>query len=74
MLNQPAAAEIGAKVGDEILLRIGAASQIPADSALGRKSETVRNRRLKISAIIPAEGLGRFALNPSQLVPRVAYV
>ncbi len=74
VLNEPLAREIGAKAGDEVLLRIGGASQIPADSALGRKTETIRNRRLTVSEIIPAEGLGRFALNPSQLVPLVAYV
>lgn len=74
VLNEPLAAEVGAKVGDEVLLRIGSVSQIPPDSALGRKTETTRNRRLRISAIIPAEGLGRFALNPSQLVPLDAFV
>jgi ABC-type antimicrobial peptide transport system permease subunit len=74
VLNEPLAREIGAKLGDEVLLRIGSASQIPADSALGRKTETIRNRRLKVSAVIPAEGLGRLALNPSQLVPLAAFV
>jgi ABC-type antimicrobial peptide transport system permease subunit len=74
VLNEPLAREIGAKVGDEVLLRIGASSQIPADSALGRKTETIRNRRLKVAAVVPAEGLGRFALNPSQLVPLAAFV
>jgi len=74
VLNEPLAREIGAKAGDEVLLRIGSASQIPADSALGRKTETIRNRRLTVSEIIPATGLGRLALNPSQLVPLVAYV
>lgn len=74
VLNEPLAREIDAKVGDEVLLRIGSASQIPADSALGRKTETIRNRRLTVSEIIPATGLGRLALNPSQLVPLVAYV
>ncbi len=74
VLNEPLAREIGAKAGDEVLLRIGSASQIPADSALGRKTETIRNRRLTVSEVIPATGLGRLALNPSQLVPLVAYV
>ncbi len=74
VLNAPLAREIGAKVGDEVLMRIGSASQIPADSALGRKTETIRNRRLTVSAIIPADGLGRFALSPSQLVPLDAFV
>jgi putative ABC transport system permease protein len=74
VLNAPLAEEIGAGVGDEVLLRIGGASQIPADSALGRKTETVRNRRLRVSAVIAAEGLGRFALNPSQQIPLDAFV
>jgi putative ABC transport system permease protein len=74
VLNEPLAGEIGANVGDEVLLRMGTASQIPADSALGRKTETIRNRRLTVSAVIPADGLGRLALNPSQLVPLNAYV
>jgi hypothetical protein len=54
VLNEPLATEIGARVGDEVLLRIGSASQIPPDSALGRKTETIRNRRLKVTEIIPA--------------------
>lgn len=74
VLNAPLARELNAAVGDEVLLRIGTTSQIPADSALGRKTETVRNRRLTVSAIVPAEGLGRFALHPSQLVPLNAFV
>ncbi|MEX0678847.1 MAG: ABC transporter permease [Pirellulales bacterium] len=74
VLNAPLAGEIKANLRDEVLLRIGSTSQIPADSALGRKTETVRNRRLRVAAIIPAEGLGRFALNPSQLLPLDAFV
>src|SRR5206468_8718683 len=74
VLNRPLAAEIGAAVGDEVLLRIGHVSQIPPDSALGRKTETVRNRRLIVSDIIAAEGLGRFGLHPSQQLPRDAFV
>jgi ABC-type antimicrobial peptide transport system permease subunit len=74
VLNAPLADEIAAGVGDEVLLRIGTVSQIPPDSALGRKTETIRNRRLKVSAVIPAAGLGRFALNPSQQSPHDAFV
>ncbi|MGD9720231.1 MAG: FtsX-like permease family protein [Pirellulales bacterium] len=74
VLNAPLAAEIDAHVGDEVLLRIGSRSQIPPDSALGRKTETVRTQRLTVSAIIPAEGLGRLALHPSQRLPLDAFV
>jgi putative ABC transport system permease protein len=74
VLNAPLAAEIGVRAGDEVLVRIGSASQIPPDSPLGRKTETVRTRRLKVADVIPAEGLGRFALHPSQQMPRDAFV
>ncbi len=74
VLNQRLADEIGAKVGDEVLVRIGSISQIPPDSALGRKTETVRNRRLRVIEIIPTAGLGRLALHPSQLLPSDAFV
>ncbi|MEX2114570.1 MAG: ABC transporter permease [Pirellulales bacterium] len=74
VLNQPLADEIDARLGDEVLVRVGSQSQIPPDSALGRKTETIRNRRLTVSAIVPAEGLGRFALHPSQRLPLDAFV
>jgi ABC-type antimicrobial peptide transport system permease subunit len=74
VLNAPLAAELAANVGDEVLVRIGSTSQIPPDSALGRKTQTVQSRRLRVSAIIGAEGLGRFALHPSQRLPLDAFV
>ncbi len=74
VLNEPLAGEIHAQVGDEILLRIGKIDQIPPDSPLGRKTETTRSRRLTVSQIIAAEGLGRFGLRPTQQLPLNAYV
>ncbi|MBI3837406.1 MAG: ABC transporter permease [Planctomycetia bacterium] len=74
VLNAPLATEIAASVGDEVLLRIGQVSQIPPDSALGRKTETIRNRRLVVTDIIAAEGLGRFGLHPNQQLPHDAFV
>ena len=74
VLDAQLAREINAKAGDDVLLRIGTVSQIPPDSALGKKTETIRNRRLKVSEVIAAEGLGRFALHPSQMLPHDAFV
>lgn len=73
VLNRQLADEIGAVVGDEVLLRVGRSSEIPADSPLGRKTETTRSRRLKVSEIVPTEGLGRFGLSPTQQLPQVAF-
>ena len=74
VLNRTLADELRAEVGDEVILRIGQKSDVPADSPLGRKSETIRNRRLVVSEIIPSEGLGRFGLRPNQQLPRNCYV
>jgi ABC-type lipoprotein release transport system permease subunit len=74
VLNEPLAAQLGVKTGDEILLRVGQASQIPADSPLGHKSDLTRTRRLIVSQVIPARSLGRFGLRPNQQLPLNAFV
>ncbi|HEY1786219.1 MAG TPA: ABC transporter permease, partial [Pirellulales bacterium] len=74
VLNQSLADALSAGPGDEVLVQIGRADLIPPDSPLGRKTETTRSRRLSVAAVIPAEGLGRFGLRPSQLLPQNAFV
>jgi putative ABC transport system permease protein len=74
VLNQPLADELGVKAGDAVVVRLPRAGSIPADTPLGRKSETIRSQRLTVSEIIPAEGLGRFGLRPGQQAPRNAYL
>src|SRR5262249_51688074 len=37
-VNAPLAEELGAKVGDTLVVRFGKADQVPADSPLGRRS------------------------------------
>ncbi|MCI0357592.1 MAG: FtsX-like permease family protein [Planctomycetaceae bacterium] len=74
-LNEPLAAELKAKVGDSVILRLGKATQVPADSPLGRKTDRIQSiPSLKVTAIVPAESLGRFSLQPMQTSPRVAFV
>lgn len=74
VLNEPVAEQLGAKAGDELILRLPQASQIPPDSPLGRKTETIRSQRLRIAEVIPAAGLGRFGLRPNQQLPLDAFV
>ena len=75
VLNEPLSEKLGAKIGDSVIVRLPMPSDIPSESALGRKTETVRSLpALKVSAIIPAEGLGRFGLRPSQQIPYLAFV
>ena len=75
ILNQPLASELGAKLGETVTLRLPEAENaIPAESPLGEKEDRVRGiPGLKVVAILPAEGLGRFSLNPSQSQPRIAF-
>ena len=74
VLNEPLAQSLGAVVGDTVLLRLPRPGAIPADSPLGRKRDTVESHRVRVLMIIPATGLGRFALQPNQRLPLNAYV
>ncbi|MBW3597180.1 MAG: ABC transporter permease [Planctomycetes bacterium] len=75
ILNRPLADELGAEVGDAVTVRLVKAEQAPADSPLGRRSDRTRSLpNLEVIEILPAEGLGRFSLRPSQHMPRNAYL
>ena len=74
VLNQPLAEKLGAEVGDRVLLRLPPVGGIPAESALGRKTEVPESHPVTVSAILPAEGLGRFSLRPNQRAALNAYV
>lgn len=74
VLNEPLAKELGVSVGDQVTLRLPGGNDVPADSPLGRKTaETQSLPRLKVKAIIPAEGLGRFGMYPTQQLPLNAF-
>lgn len=73
VLNQPLADKLGVQPGDAVLLKLSQFSLVPPESALGRKSETVRTRSLTVWKVIPAQGLGRFGLQPNQQLPLNAY-
>lgn len=75
VLNEPLARDLGARIGDSVTLRLPDASQVPADSTLGQKDNRIRSLpRLTVIDILPAEGLGRFSLQPNQRLPKNAYV
>ncbi|HUS38974.1 MAG TPA: FtsX-like permease family protein, partial [Pirellulales bacterium] len=72
--NTQLANQLNVHVGDAVNLQIGQANDIPGDSPLGRKTDTIRRKQLRVSEVIPTEGLGRFGLHPSQQLPANAYV
>ena len=74
VLNQPAAAELSVKAGDEVVVRLPLPADIPPDSPLGKKTERIASRRLRVAQVVAAEGLGRFSLRPNQQAPMNCYL
>ncbi len=75
ILNAAVAEELGARIGDRIVVRLPGANQVPADSPLGRKTDRVRALAdLTVVDIAPGEGLGRFSLRSSQQLPRTVFL
>jgi ABC-type antimicrobial peptide transport system permease subunit len=73
VLNQTLADELRATVGSRVILRLPQSVDIPADSPLGRKTETSQSRALRVIDIVAAESLGRFGLRPTQQFVHNAY-
>jgi len=60
------AAVLDVKPGDDLLLRVETADWIPRESLYGRREEAARTIRLSCGAVLPADELGGFALQPTQ--------
>ena len=75
VLNEPLARELGARPGDQLLLRLPTGNEVPPDSPLGHTTDRIRTVvGLRVVAVVPARSLGRFSLSPSQTEPRNAFV
>jgi ABC-type antimicrobial peptide transport system permease subunit len=74
ILNRALATELGAEVGDPIILRLGNPQQVSIDTLLGRRDRTTTSARLTVAAVIEAADLGAFDLNPRQQTPKNLFV
>lgn len=74
ILNRALADDLGAAVGDPIILSLGKPQDVSMDTLLGRRDRATTSARLTVSAIIDAADLGAFDLNPRQQTPRNLYV
>ncbi|MFO1096388.1 MAG: ABC transporter permease [Planctomycetaceae bacterium] len=75
ILNRRAADELGVATGDSVSLVVEIPPSIPRDSLLGERSETVVELSLKVTGIADDKlTQGRFGLNPTQQLPRNAFV
>lgn len=75
VFNQKLAEDLGAKVGDLVTLRLPEIGDLPRDSALAKKTDSVQSlARLKVRAVLAMQGWGRFELAPTQTEPRIAFL
>jgi ABC-type antimicrobial peptide transport system permease subunit len=75
VLNRQLADQFAAAAGSEVTVRLPKDLDVPGDSALGRKSDTVQGLPgLEVVDVVPNRGLGRFTLHPNQSLPKVAFV
>ncbi len=75
VINQTVADELQVGVGDELVLRLPSGDRVPADSPLANKRDRIRNiAGLEVIDVVPAQGLGRFRLRPTQQLTRNVYV
>ena len=73
-INRRLADELGIAEGDALLLRFHTDSLIPAESVMGRKTDSVRLFRMQVAAVLDNSGPGRFGLSPQQQLPHNAFV
>jgi ABC-type lipoprotein release transport system permease subunit len=66
LINGPLAESLGLRAGDDVVLRIPRASNVPADSPLGRRTGESDGRRMAVAAVLPTRGIGQFSLRPEQ--------
>jgi ABC-type lipoprotein release transport system permease subunit len=74
LLSESLAAELGAKAGDSLLLRIEKPSAIPLESLHGRKEDVGRTVRLTLRDKLASSSMGEFSLRPQQSAVRAIFV
>lgn len=76
IINETLRRQLGAQVGDAVLLNFRTRDNIPDDTLVGNKenSEAFETIRTTIVGIVPDAGIGRFGLAQHQAFPSNAYV
>jgi ABC-type antimicrobial peptide transport system permease subunit len=73
LLNDTLADEIGAKTGDDVLLRIGKPSDVSTETVLGRRDDTTLTTRVPVSRVADS-GMAPFSLSPGHATPLNVFV
>jgi putative ABC transport system permease protein len=78
VINRQAAQRLGLtpqEIGTAMTLRIGKPSDVPTESFIAKKDDSISSLpRLRLAAILPDRGLGRLGLTPNTEAPALAFV
>jgi ABC-type lipoprotein release transport system permease subunit len=74
VLNKRLATQLGAKVGDDIVVRVEPPSWVPRDAPLSGKADKTVAIRGRVSAIAGGRDFGRFSLQANQVPPYTVFV
>ncbi len=74
VINERLAAQLQAKVGDQIVLRVEKPTFLGRDAPLSRDEDNVAALVLEVKRILPDSGFGRFSLQANQVPPYNAFV
>lgn len=74
LLSASLARELGAAVGDSLVIRVARPSDIPLESLHGRRDESGRALRARDAGVLAPGEMGDFALSPSQGPSRSVFV
>jgi putative ABC transport system permease protein len=74
LVNPALAAQLKAKPGDTVVLRLRKPSALSSEAVIAPQSDTSVALRLRVGRLVPAEELGNFNLVASQIPPFNAFV
>jgi len=76
VINEALQRQLGAEIGDDVLLSFRTRDDVPDDTLLGNKEniQAFGSIRGVVVAVIPDRGIGRFSLSPHQAFPSNAYI
>ena len=74
LLSPALAVQVGAGVGDAVLMRVERPFEVPLESLHGRRDDMPGAVRLTVGGIVPPSSLGEFSLAPQQGEVRAVFV
>jgi len=69
LINEVLAGQLGAQIGDELIVRVSKPTALGLDAAISPRDENSVALRFKVGAILSADQLGDFSLSANQTPP-----